>query len=275
MHLVQERIRRPKRKSLIGQAVLILMGIQVIVFCSFTAFELPTAKGSNLGRAAQKAGAQVFSDIPVEWRTEALERVPALSVLTQTPEKVDYSSYYGLAPCAILLGYILGPKLALISFAAFLVLGLAGPLIGLFPFSSGGGLDYWLEPGFGYLLGTLAGSWLCGMITQNRRTSVSQVLAVVTGLFVIHLCGATYLIGSYLYHYVVSGSKTYLEWQPWLFGYLRNFTWYALPWDVLFSVMLVGMAFPLRWLNNNLTSPDCGPPQKKVRYNRKELETMV
>lgn len=275
MHLVQERIRRPKRKSLIGQAVLILMGIQLIVFCSFTAFELPTAKGHNLGRALQKAGAHVFSELPTEWKTKVLEKVPPASILTQPSEKVDYSSYYGLAPCAILLGYILGPRLALISFAAFLVLGLAGPLIGLFPFSSGGGLDYYLEPGFGYLLGTLAGAWLCGMITQNRRTSISQLLGVITGLFVIHFCGATYIVGSYLYHYVVSGSKTFLEWQPWIFGYLRNFSWYSLPWDVVFSLTLVGLAFPLRWLNKNLTSPDSGPPQKKFKYDRKELETMV
>ncbi|HMP51291.1 MAG TPA: hypothetical protein PKD05_07015, partial [Candidatus Melainabacteria bacterium] len=46
---------------------------------------------------------------------------------------------------------------------------------------------------------------------------------------------------------------------PWIFQYIRNLTWYSLPYDVIFAFLLVGLAFPLRWLVKTLTVPYDSP----------------
>jgi len=116
---------------------------------------------------------------------------------------------------------------------------------------------------------------LCGWITNRRRTSLTQVVGVAAGIIAIHAAGCAYLICSYLYFYVFEGSKAYLEWQPWIFQYLRNLSWYALPYDAVFALAAVGVAFPFRWLVNTLTITDAGPPPKKVKYDRRALEELA
>lgn len=73
-------------------------------------------------------------------------------------------------------------------------------LFGLPIFAQGGGLDYWQEPSFGYILGFIPGAWLCGVMAFKRRAKLeSLALSALSGLGVIHLCGLVYLIGlSYL-----------------------------------------------------------------------------
>ncbi|MBX9693874.1 MAG: biotin transporter BioY, partial [Cyanobacteria bacterium] len=188
-------------------------------------------------------------------------------------EEVRYSSYCAIGPCVIFVSYVLGPALGALAVLVYLLVGSIGPILHLFPFAAGGGLDYHLQPSFGYLLGCLLAALACGKITCGRRTSLTQLLGMSAGLVVMHLTGAAYLFGSYLYFYIAEGSKTYLEWQPWIFGYLRNLTWYSLPYDFIFSLLLIGCAFPFRWLASNLTAPDLGPP-REAKY-RQRVEEFV
>ncbi|MBZ0188114.1 MAG: hypothetical protein K8F91_17835, partial [Candidatus Obscuribacterales bacterium] len=56
------------------------------------------------------------------------------------------------------------------------------------------------------------------------------------------------------------------------FKYLRNFTSYSLPFDFVFGIVAIGLAFPLRFIVNVLTAPDVAPRERKVSYNRRVLD---
>ncbi|MBX3072514.1 biotin transporter BioY [Candidatus Obscuribacterales bacterium] len=275
LHLVGSEIRRHpgvKRKSLLGQIVLVMLGVQVALFGSFTCFDLPTGTGSNLVKYAHRETRNLVLMTPAQVQDKVRQYAPAIF---DEPQSVRYSTYVPLAPTAILIGYVLGPRLALWSIGLFLGLGIAGPLLGIYPLASGGGVNYYLEPGFGYLLGMFGGAGMCGWITNKRRTSLTQIVGVAAGIIAIHAAGCAYLICSYLYFYVFEGSKAYLEWQPWIFQYMRNLSWYALPYDAVLALAAVGIAFPFRWLVNTLTITDAAPTPKKVKYDRRALEELA
>lgn len=90
----------------------------------------------------------------------------------------------------LLIGCVGGKNAATLSQIAYLALGLSGAQV----FAQGGGLGYWQEPTFGYLLGFLPAAWLCGYVAfrQPRRFD-SIVLSCIIGLLVIHLLGLIYL----------------------------------------------------------------------------------
>lgn len=274
MHLVSNNKKIPgvKRKSFLGQFVVVLLCTQLAFFGSFTCFEVPTGTGSNLVNFAHSEILKLVLMAPTEAQNKIRQYVPAIF---KEPQPVRRSTYVPLAPTAVAIGYILGARLALWSVGLFLVLGFLGPVLGIYPLASGGGLNYYLEPGFGYLLGMLAAATMCGWITSSRRTSLTQIVGIGAGLISLHLIGVIYLIGTYLYFYVLEGSKSYLEWQPWIFQYARNLSWYALPYDFILAFLLVGLAFPLRWLVNTLVSSDAAPQVKKVKYDRKTLDQLV
>ena len=274
MHLVADnkRITGVKKKSFLGQTVLVLLGAQLAFFGSFTCFDVPTGTGSNLIKYGHREVRNLVLMAPPEAQAKVRQYVPAIF---EAPQVTRYSTYVPLAPTAVAIGYILGSRLALYSISIFLIVGFLGPLLGIYPLASGGGLNYYLEPGFGYLLGMLAASSLCGWITNQRRTSLTQITGIGAGLLALHLCGVLYLIGTYLYFYVLEGSKSYLEWQPWIFQYARNLSWYALPYDFALAFMAVGLAFPFRWLVNTITSSDSGQPVKKVKFDRNSLQSLA
>lgn len=274
MQLVTDIRKSPgaRRKSFLSQFVLVLVGTQLAFFGSFTSLNLPTATGSNLLNAAHIEVRKLALLLPEQAQEKIRQYAPSVFVEPKTPR---YSNYTPMAPAAVLAGYVLGPRLALCAMALFLGIGMLGPWLGIYPLAAGGGVKYFLEPGFGYILGMVAASFVSGFLTLNKRTSLSQLLGIVLGLAALHLTGIVYLIGTYLYCYIFEGSKTYLEWQPFMFQYLRNLSWYAIPYDFAFAFLAVGIAFPFRWLVNNLTSTDAGQPPKRMKYNRKALEEMA
>lgn len=284
LHLVADIRKSPglrmpgaKRKSFMGQIMLVLVGVQLAFFGSFTSLNLPTATGSNLICALNGQVRKLVLLAPIETQSKIRQVVPRVfdELCRSQPKEPRLSIYTPLAPIAVFIGYVLGPRLAAFSTLSFLLAGILGPFVGIYPFASGGGVRYYLEPGFGYLIGMVAGSSLCGFLTHNKRTSLSQLLGIVLGLLALHATGILCLIGSYLYFYLCEGSKSYVPWQPWMFQYVRNLSWYAIPYDVLFSFLAVGLAFPFRWLVSTLTASDIAPPKKRIKYNRKALEELV
>lgn len=91
----------------------------------------------------------------------------------------------------LLTGCLGGKNAALLSQIAYLICGLLGAPI----FDRGGGWLYILEPNFGYLLGFVAGAWVCGYLAfQNLATINRLFLSCISGLLTIHLTGILYLI---------------------------------------------------------------------------------
>ncbi len=92
----------------------------------------------------------------------------------------------------LLVGCLGGKNAAALSQIVYLILGLSGLQV----FSYGGGLDYWQQPTFGYLLGFLPGTWVCGYLAF-RQPQKLELLAIscLGGLMVIHATGILYLGG--------------------------------------------------------------------------------
>lgn len=104
---------------------------------------------------------------------------------------------------AVLLTACLGGKnAALLSQVTYIALG----LIGLPIFDRGGGWAYLQQPNFGYLIGFIIGSWLCGWLAFKTLARLSSlILSCFLGLIIIHVTGIIYLTG--LYYTVGLGDK--------------------------------------------------------------------
>jgi len=91
----------------------------------------------------------------------------------------------------LLTGCLGGRYAALLSQITYIILGLSGFSV----FYQGGGLSYLKSPAFGYLLGFVAGGWLCGFLAFLRPPSLGRMaISCFGGLLAIHLIGIVYLV---------------------------------------------------------------------------------
>ncbi len=250
---VAERIRHVRRKSLIGQIVVTLIGAQLLFVSSFISLQLPIATGTNLTNYLHNQTIAVVSRLPAVTAAELIARYPDLA---EPEREVRFNLYVPQCPAAVFAGYILGWQLGLIASSLFLVVGLVGSWMGLYLFAAGGGPGYYSQPGFGYLVGMVVASWIAGKLTSGKRTSLRQALAIAAGVASVHLLGLTYLIVTYAAQGMLETARPQPDWHAWIFEQARNLSWYALPYDALFSTLLVALGFPFRWLVNTLTAPD-------------------
>jgi biotin transporter BioY len=268
---VSNKIRRIKRRSIFGQIILVLLGIEVLAFASFTAFELPTANARNLECFFAHRLQMLVGSVPEEYQQKAIGLCPQFFkplLNQQTIPPVRYSLYVPQVPAAIFIGYTLGWPIAATTSFLFLLLGLIGPFLRVYPFANGGGLDYVLQPGFGYLLGMIFASGLIGFLTQgSKRTSLRQIVSLVSGLVIVHLVGLAYLLGVRLFFILFEDPNNSPIWSQWLFEQARNLTWYALPYDALWGLIAIGIGFPFRWLVYILTAPDIALRASTNRQN--------
>lgn len=92
----------------------------------------------------------------------------------------------------LLVGCLGGKNAGVLSQVAYLILGLSGFQI----FAHGGGLGYFQEPSFGYLLGFVPGAWICGYLAFRTPLKLESLgLSCLAGLAAIHLVGLSYLGG--------------------------------------------------------------------------------
>jgi biotin transporter BioY len=235
--------------------VLVLLGLQVFFFSSFVAVDLPTATPRNLGRYWHTQANEILTDVRLHTQPKYLSKFERyLPSVAPADGAVRYTLYAPQAPIAIFLGYGLGWPIATIAALLFILVGIVGPLFGVSPFAAGGGPDYYLQPGFGYLLGMVVATAVVAKITDEKRTSLRQLGALAGGIVSLHLTGLVYLIGSALLFALIDVSRP--EWLGWVFDQARNLSWYPLPYDLCFSLLLIGASFPLRYLVGMLTAPD-------------------
>ncbi|MBN1154467.1 biotin transporter BioY [candidate division KSB1 bacterium] len=99
----------------------------------------------------------------------------------------------------ILSGDVIGPRYGAYSQFLYLILG----LIGLPVFAYGGGISYFLQPSFGYLLAYPLGAFVCGtlirkmMRTERRQRNFFMMMNLILinsiGMLVIFVIGLMYL----------------------------------------------------------------------------------
>jgi biotin transporter BioY len=251
-------VRELRRKSLVGQLVVVLLGMQLLFFSGFVAFSIPTATGKNLARFTNNTAARLASYLPAKYENVVLDQFP---VLRDPPSEVRKSLYVPNAPVAIFVGYILGSFLGPVAALLYVILGMVGPYFGVHPFAEGGGIEYYKHAGFGYLLGMIVASWAVGAITEKKRSTLSQISAVLAGVMAVHVVGLAFLLGSALLSGFMEGANA-PTWQQWLFAEMRNLSWYAIPYDLAFGLVMIALGFPFRWLVEILTAPDAVAKQK-------------
>lgn len=269
---ITANLRPLKKKSLLGQLILVALGVQLLFFTSFICLQLPTATQRNLEPYALSVAQNIVPYLPEAWQDKAVSYWPELN---EVQPETRFSPYVPLVPVAIFVGYILGVPLGSLAALIYFVIGLVGPFFGIMPFAGGGGMDYYRQPSFGYLFAMIFGAWFAGRITMRATTSMRQIFAVTGGVTLVHLIGLLYLTGSCLSVLLIEGETAYLRWQPWLFEQIRNLSWYALPYDVLFSLLLIGVGAPFRWLVATLTAPDIAARRTKPNWDRKLEQASV
>lgn len=113
--------------------------------------------------------------------------VPA-ALLVPTPQiaVVDLPATWQVS-ALLVCAMVSGPRAGVIAAVAYLSMG----FINLPVFHGGGGLNYILEPGFGYLAGFVPAAWLTGRLAHQTgmRDLLKQCLAAGAGLLVLQLCG--------------------------------------------------------------------------------------
>ncbi len=248
------KLHHLRRKSRVGQTVMILLFVELLFFSTFIGVNLPTATQGNLARSFHTQVQRIVYALPDKYQIIVNHYVPSVYLPVN---EVRFNFYTVQAPLAILIGYVLGPVLAPAAVLLSFLIAFVGPWLGIYALPAGGGLQYLSQPGFGYLIGLLVASWCAGRLTAKQRTTFSQVLAVVCGLLAVHVIGLAYLFGSCLIN-SLSETANHLYWRQWLFEEARNFTWYPLPYDIAFGLIFMGLGFPLRFLTEVLTAPDIG-----------------
>lgn len=96
----------------------------------------------------------------------------------------------------LLAGEVLGVK----GGTAVLIYVIMG-LIGLPVFTEGGGFMYVLKPSFGYLLGMVTGTYLCGFINEIKPKNYwVRLLGAFAALLAVDVMGAAYMYVIYNYY---------------------------------------------------------------------------
>lgn len=91
----------------------------------------------------------------------------------------------------VLIAFLLSWKEAMLTVSLYVVLG----LMGLPVFTGGGGLGYLLSPTFGYLLGFIPASGLCGLLYHRlpRHTLLRDLFCGLCGMVVLYGLALPYL----------------------------------------------------------------------------------
>lgn len=253
-----KNLRSLRKRSFLGQIVIALLSLELLFFTSFISIPLPTPTSRNIQLYLQNTAKDLFA-VSLSQKPELRQKIQDQVPFFREPASgsVRFGTYVPLLPIAVTLGYILGTPLILIVTGIYLLLGLVGTSNGLFLFASGGGTSYINEPGFGYLIGIIAGGWFAAFICPDEeRKSWRQLVASIVGVLIVHAIGLSIVFGSSIGVLLFEGEQAYLSFQPWLSEQLRNLSWYTLPYDLLFATMLIAVVFPLRSLFTMLMSPD-------------------
>lgn len=138
----------------------------------------------------------------------------------------------------LLVGCLGGKNAGVLSQIAYVVLGLILPV-----FDQGGGLDYVIKPMFGYLLGFIAGAWVCGFLAFRMPLRLESLgFSCLCGLFTIHIYGIGYLT---IFHLILNmTSRDGLS----LMDAMLKYSIYPLPGQLAIVCAVTVVAYTLRHL---------------------------
>ncbi|MBB6445164.1 biotin transporter BioY [Bacillus benzoevorans] len=133
-----------------------------------------------------------------------------------------------------LAGSLLGSRKGMQSQLVYVGIGLAGLPV----FTQGGGIGYFLQPTFGYLLGYIAGAFVVGWLIERITNPKTYhfILANLAGLMVVYLVGVPYLYLALNLWMDVPSSWGHV----WMIGFV-----YSIAGDIVISVIAGVLALRL------------------------------
>jgi biotin transport system substrate-specific component len=141
----------------------------------------------------------------------------------------------------LLTGCMAGARAAAAAQIAYVVLGLTWLPV----FAQGGGFQYLFNPSFGYILGFVAGAWVCGAIAHRLACRLEYLaFSSLLGLVTIHLYGLVYL---FLFYFVTNWRSLNTNHFP-LGEYVLRYSVYPLAGQLALVCAVAVLAFVLRKL---------------------------
>lgn len=133
-----------------------------------------------------------------------------------------------------LAGSLLGSKRGMKSQLVYVGIGLAGLPV----FTQGGGIGYFLQPTFGYLIGYIAGAFVVGWMIERIANPKTYhfIFANLAGLLAVYLIGVPYLYMALNMWMGVPSSWAHV----WMIGFV-----YSIAGDIVISVIAGVLAIRL------------------------------
>lgn len=164
------------------------------------------------------------TSVPTNWSDRGIQTIP-LGVTYQIG-------------AVLLVGCLGGKNAGALSQIAYLILGLTSLPV----FSQGGGIGYFQQPQFGYLLGFVPGAWVCGSLAfQVPRKLEYLAFSCVCGLLTIHIFGLGYLILSHIFHWTSPQALPFLQTA-------LQYSFYPLPGQLAIVCAVTVLVYGLRLL---------------------------
>ena len=111
----------------------------------------------------------VFAIVIATFKQFHFEYINPLEFLTKSTFPHQSLTYYAQIPIVLFIGAFLGSNFGLLAILGYIFTGLfIAPVFGL-----GGGLNYVLQPSFGYILGYMFGVYFVGKNLENNRSPLA------------------------------------------------------------------------------------------------------
>lgn len=179
--------------------------------------------------------ASTFTQIPMFLSGFIKDHLSLTSAIMQKTDAhlLNYRYYLPQIPAILFIGAFLGNRVGMFTVIVYFLIGIIG-----FPiFAAGGGLFYYLQPGFGYILGYFLAVFAVGHILAGKITDFSLFRATIVGVLAVHLVGIIYLT---LLLTLQHNSIFYI------LGWIYDLSAKPLPYDLIFGFSAVCLARPAR-----------------------------
>ncbi len=251
-----------QEKSAVGHFVLLVLCLQLLTLTTFMEIRLPIPTRNNLNAFWQNLVHDTYVLIPEKYKLY----IPASYRQNQVQFQPNYEKlivrreiYTPQIPVAILVLFTLDIPFNLLAYLLFIALGLIGPKFNIFPLSSGGGLAYVYEPGFGYIIGIFLAGFYISTRKQEEKFS-NYLIYIFVSLFIIHTTGIACLFGLNFFSYLPPINQSLLNSKNIIYELIRNYTWYQLPYDIVLLLLLFPVIKVLQKIVDIIVATDFTPP---------------
>ena len=97
--------------------------------------------------------------------------------------------YIPQLPVVFFIVALMGRKFGILAILSYIILGLFFPV-----FALGGGINYFFEYGFGYILAFLPAIFFAGTILKGKNDFLRILMVAAVGVLTIHILGILYML---------------------------------------------------------------------------------